>query len=331
MADINFAKDTAIVLQRNVNGSWIPVDVFVVPPADEYGNGWMEANTISPLHSYERDIASIHRCIRKVRSPTMTASPTIGRMNNFIGEMVAGGGSNYTYMMQAHPANKTFTNIGEIGQLFRNLAYNIGPADREYDFFDSNLLPVPALREGVRVDLTMPVYQNLFNYLTVMDPCDHSPIYPNETRIKGRININTAPWFVLAQLPWLSYHTPNYELARSIVNNRDTYGAFKSTGELMRVIDANNILSMGYYAQTGNVFPALTPADGGSDIFELRDAIFTRISNLITVRSDVFTAYILVRIGTNGPQKRAIAIFDRSEAPAKKVKVLAIQQVPDPR
>ena len=99
----------------------------------------------------------------------------------------------------------------------------------------------------------------------------------------------------------------------------------------MRVMDANSVLSMGYYAQTGNVFPALTPADGGSDIFELRDAIFTRISNLITVRSDVFTAYILVRIGPNGPQKRVIAILDRSEVPKKPVKIIAIQPVPDPR
>ena len=331
--DVNFVNNnTTIYLLRNINGSWIPVDLVVVPDANAGGNGWLEPNTISSSHSFERDIASIHRCIRKVWSPIMTASPTIGWMNNFIGEMVGGG--DYTYMIQAHPANKKFTNIGEIGQLFRNDAYNIGPADREYDFFDSNLLP-PAMREGVRVDLTMPVYQNLFKYLTVMDPCDHSPIDPNETRIKGRININTAPWFVLAQLPWVTYHTqPNYNLARSIVNYRDTHGPFRNIGELMQVMDANSILSMGYYAQTpGSVFPALTPADGGSDTFELRDAIFTRISNLVTVRSDVFTAYILVRIGTDGPQKRVIAIFDRSGVTPTggKVKIVAIQQVPDPR
>jgi hypothetical protein len=61
--------------------------------------------------------------------------------------------------------------------------------------------------------------------------------------------------------------------------------------------------------------------------------IFARISNLVTVRSDVFTAYILVRIGANGPQRRVIAILDRSKvtSPTDKVKIIAIQPVPDPR
>jgi hypothetical protein len=127
----------------------------------------------------------------------------------------------------------------------------------------------------------------------------------------------------LAQLPWVSYQ--NYNLAQAIVSNRDTYGAFKNTGELMRVS------GMGYYQ--GNAIPVglSTPTDCNGDAFEERDVIFDRISNLVTVRSDVFTAYILVRLGTDGPQKRVIAIFDRSESPTKKVKVIAIQSVPDPR
>jgi hypothetical protein len=333
--NFNFTGNYKITLWRPVQGSLIPVDAVILPVADTSGSSWKVDTSISGYeeHSYERDI-TINRCIRRVWNPLFTYPPTLGQRNNFIGEMVAGGGSNYTYMMQAHPANKQFTNIGEIGQLFRNDAYNIGQADREYDFFDSSILPVPALREGVRVDLTMPVYQNLFKYLTVMDP----NVYTPETRIKGRININTAPWFVLAQLPWLSYHTPNYDLARSIVSNRDTYGAFKNTGELMRVgIGNNDFNSIGYYVN--RVIPAnlLTPADGAGDAFEERDVIFDRISNLITVRSDVFTAYILVRIGTDGPQKRVIAILDRSGVTPTaggytgKVKVIAVQQVPDPR
>jgi hypothetical protein len=69
------------------------------------------------------------------------------------------------------------------------------------------------------------------------------------------------------------------------------------------------------------------------DDFEERDVIFSRISNLATVRSDVFTAYILVRIGIDGPQRRVIAIFDRSQvsSPADKVRILALYPVPDPR
>ena len=76
-------------------------------------------------------------------------------------------------------------------------------------------------------------------------------------------------------------------------------------------------------------YPALTPEThdklvnrlvdkvrlnaGGIVDFEERDVIFSRASNLATVRSDLFTAYILVRIGTDGPQKRVLAILDRSE------------------
>jgi hypothetical protein len=70
-----------------------------------------------------------------------------------------------------------------------------------------------------------------------------------------------------------------------------------------------------------------------TDDFEERDLIFQRISNLVTVRSDVFTAYILVRIGRNGPQKRMIAIFDRSNCflPTDTPKLVALHPVPDPR
>jgi hypothetical protein len=184
-------------------------------------------------------------------------------------------------------------------------------------------------------------YQQVFKYLTVMDPCDHG--WPGETRIKGRININTAPWYVIAQLPWISYHTPSLDLARSIANYRDNTGGFRSIGELMNVVDSNispGTSSIAYYADKATPAGLLTPPDGAGDIFEQRDSIFARISNLVTVRSDVFTAYILVRIGTDGPQKRAIAILDRSRiipdssAPggySGKVKIVAIQMVPDPR
>jgi hypothetical protein len=78
--------------------------------------------------------------------------------------------------------------------------------------------------------------------------------------------------------------------------------------------------------------PDLTD-DTARDDFEERDLIFTRISNLVTVRSDVFTAYILVRLGADGPQKRVIAILDRSlvASPSDNLRVLALHPVPDPR
>jgi hypothetical protein len=324
-ADINFGPGTRIYLYRDVNGFGpYLVDVFAVPPA-EWNGSWMDYNNSPTAYkSAERDIASIHKCIRRILNLNMT-TPTIGYMNHPFNS----GGD----MIQAHPQNREFTNIGEIGQLFRTNAY--GDSINKF-----------SMEAEVRLNLADPNVQKIFKYLTVIDPRDHSPIDPNETRIKGRININTAPWFVLAQLPWVSYHTPNYDLARSIVAYRDKtvgpggidytsrsgpYG-FGNIGELMT--DANGSpYSIGYYEGKGSSIPTtlLTPTDGVGDAFEERDVIFDRISNLITVRSDVFTAYILVRIGTDGPQKRVIAILDRSEAPAKKVKVIAIQQVPDPR
>jgi len=97
---------------------------------------------------------------------------------------------------------------------------------------------------------------------------------------------------------------------------------------------------MGYYAYDPlyssvdlDQFPDLTPSDGAVSDFEERDVIFSRISNLVTVRSDVFTAYILVRIGVDGPQKRVIAILDRSQvnSTSDRVKIAALHPVPDPR
>jgi hypothetical protein len=127
------------------------------------------------------------------------------------------------------------------------------------------------------------------------------------------------------------------DIAQAIVTYRDNQNGFESIGELMQVNE------MGYYANDANEigdlagFPDLTPggstADGAEDDFEERDVIFARISDLVTVRSDVFTAYILVRLGVDGPQKRAIAIFDRSDVYSAddNVRIIALHPVPDPR
>jgi hypothetical protein len=109
-----------------------------------------------------------------------------------------------------------------------------------------------------------------------------------------------------------------------------------------------NNFNIGLYALDGAGadlpgFPDLTIdapglGDGIENDFEERDIIFSRISNLVSVRSDVFTAYILVRIGADGPQKRVIAILDRSgvnktnvRSPGGKVRIVALHHVPDPR
>jgi hypothetical protein len=252
----------------------------------------------------------------------------------------------------------------------------------------------------IRLDLQNPAYANIFQYLTVIDPVEHVDpngyasyqSFLNETRIKGRININTAPWFVIAQLPWITDQMllpddPNrYNLAKAIVAYRDKLAlvtnvvdysrgrgigmvdlspngtflpeqvreepGFASIKELLNVTHAlanksdpnvpynysYDIRKYGRDIELGSdkdqlALPDLTPGDGAENDFEERDLIFSRISNIVTVRSDVFTAYILVRIGADGPQKRVMAILDRSQvtSPSDKVRILALHPVPDPR
>ena len=318
-----FSSGKNISLERLVdddNDIWIPVDSISTPAPV---GGWLTA-TDGNSFSVQRDI-TLHKCIRRLWGSSSPLSPTLGYWNDY--ELLE---VNPIYI-QAHPANKAFTNIGEIGMLLRRSAY----CDKTY------IIDEDSDEEDVRLDLADHDFQQLFKYLTVWPPAKYVSD-ANETRVKGRININTAPWFVLAQLPWvtdpaLASDDPNrYNLARKIVEHRDDslVEGFKNIGELM------NVAEMYYYkTQSGDLtdFPDLTTlptgGDGAPDDFEERDVIFARISNLVTVRSDVFTAYILVRIGTDGPQKRVVAILDRSGvySAGDKVRIVAVHPVPDPR
>ena len=232
-------------------------------------------------------------------------------------------------------ANDKFVTVGDIARVL-----TVGPSPDQNDMIGAKLAAEPN-EELVRLNLQNAAFQQLFKYLTVFDPCDHitdpNELKGNETKIKGRININTAPWYVLAQLPWVSLRESGYNdanLAQAIVKYRDedkTPKGFESIGELM------NVPGMDYYVDNVDLvgFPDLDEpsGDGAVDDFEERDVIFARISNLVTVRSDVFTAYILVRIGTDGPQKRVMAILDRSNVYSGdgKVRIVALHPVPDPR
>ncbi|MFC1635984.1 helix-hairpin-helix domain-containing protein [Planctomycetota bacterium] len=244
--------------------------------------------------------------------------------NNTLGgdNLLTADRKNYNFYNFAN-ATGSFVSIGDIAR-----ALIVGPSEDPNDMIGVRLAAEPP-EELIRLNLQNPIFARIFNYLTVIDPVNHG--HPeHETRIKGRININTAPWFVIAQLPWMEP-----EIAQEIVAYRDTIaGAFEGTGALMQVPE------MGYYAYDAayanvdlNQLPDLTPSDGVISDFEERDMIFARISNIITVRSDVFTAYILVRIGASGPQKRVLAILDRSQvfSPDNKVRIIALHAVPDPR
>ncbi len=329
-----FTRGTNISLERKVGSVWISVDSVIAPPGPggpyHYPNWAVDGN----IHSCQRDITP-HKCIRRLWDESFSKgdSETLGDLNvyEYVGDSID---------IQAHPANRPFTNVGEIGMLLRKSAYakgtnQISPSDTE---------------DTARLDLTDTYFQKLFKYLTVFDPTTDGidndgdsngigiSVDEDELKVPGRININTAPWYVLAQLPWVSQRpgSTDYSLAQAIVAHRDnpSVEGFRSIGELMQIPE------MYYYVDGVDLtgFPDLTTPTGSAgdealDDFEERDVIFARISNLISVRSDVFTAYILVRIGTDGPQKRVMAILDRSNvySPTDKVKIIALHPVPDPR
>jgi len=360
-----FSGGSDIELQRKVvGGYYITVDYRMVPAPPPGGGAWMKVDGKS--HSFQRDIRP-HKNIRRLWSTPRSGS-TLGGDNNY----------NYddpnTGIIQAHPADEDFTNIGEIGMLFRKGAYYESDIDRP-DRIGYGLNK----EDQVRLDLADPNYHGLFKYLTVFDPTRDSidndgdgtrdewsspPVAGDELKIPGRININTAPWYVIAQLPWMgpgiaqaivAYRDKTAVTDQNNVNiidysDRDTATGldglreepgFASIGELATVINNSGEpnYSMHYYKlglENGDLldYPDLSSADGAADDFEERDVIFARISNLVTVRSDVFTAYILVRIGADGPQKRVIAILDRSNVyppDGGKVRVVALHPVPDPR
>ncbi|HEC03939.1 MAG TPA: hypothetical protein ENI81_10425, partial [Phycisphaerales bacterium] len=242
------------------------------------------------------------------------ASNTLGAANGLTGTK-----KNYNLASSAGD----FVTVGDIARVL-----TVAPGPDPNDMIGVRLEDEP-LEERVRLDLRNPTFEKIFQYLTVIDPTlhGHSAL---ETRIKGRINVNTAPWYVIAQLPWMQP-----AIAQAVVAYRDNLGgAFESTSSMLQVPE------MGLYAYDAahasadlDQFPDLTPNDGATDDFEERDVVFSRLSNLATVRSDVFTAYILVRIGTDGPQKRVLAVLDRSKvaSPADEVDVLALHPVPEPR
>ncbi|MDD5459521.1 MAG: helix-hairpin-helix domain-containing protein, partial [Phycisphaerae bacterium] len=337
-----FDGSSEIQLLRPVGSGYITADKFDMNNVDP---NWF---TNTSIHSIQRDNGK-GKLLRRLWQ-SYDSFTTLGYVNDY-----NAGGSD----IQVHPS-EGIVNIGQIGQTLVKSGY-MNDLSNAVDFNDAELT--------ARFDLAVPNFQRIFNYLTVWPPID-KVADPNETRIKGRININTAPWFVISQLPWVSD-----KLAQAIVAYRDKLdlsiadplapnyyqaGApnarqlwmqvpypvreepgFASIGELMNVtkltacptcadydirqhgIDGNDLVG----------FPDLTPSDGISDDFEERDVVFARISNLVTVRSDIFTAYILVRIGTDGPQKRVVAIFDRSQTKNANdpVQLIAVHPVSDPR
>lgn len=182
-----------------------------------------------------------------------------------------------------------------------------------------------------------------------------------ETRLPGRININTAPYNVIrAIIPVIHFLSPTEadqyrdELARAIIIDRNSpNGPFKSvadfvdrvknyqdsTGTINYFWPSRYISAVRGLVDNGvpNVYPQeiweadtalgyITQIDPQAAPDKLlstvgsyldRDMVFMRMANLITVRSDTFTAYIAIRRQNssnpaNYTEQRYIALFDRS-------------------
>jgi len=164
--------------------------------------------------------------------------------------------------------------------------------------------------------------------------------------INGLVNINTAPWRTLAAVPWvpgsvMGYQALNAQIAQAIVYYRDIrsgsglppHGPFKSIFELSDVPypQGSATLLRNYLAnaagyqtpQYGYIAPMVATASANSLVtgdFEMQFQAIARVSNLITTRSDSYTAYILVQGWSNAEtanahlvvQRRAAVILDRS-------------------
>jgi hypothetical protein len=152
---------------------------------------------------------------------------------------------------------------------------------------------------------------------------------------EGLININTAPWPVLAALPLFEAPVPGEpkkttegratavrELARSIVSNRAT-DPYRNVQDLKKVVDAEYRALMATKVNDpmpqfdlDSADPAakavvdeaikalrdwktrqgdLSPDDGMIDEVAQRSLLVDRIGNLVTTRSDSFTCYITIQ------------------------------------
>jgi len=147
------------------------------------------------------------------------------------------------------------------------------------------------------------------------------------TGIHGQININTANWKVLSTIPFTNNAATNAAIAKAIVAYRDANGPFTSLFDLYLVngFKTNQPISDADDPDDneGDFSPdGLGNKDGVIDPheFEKEYLLITRISNLLTTRSDSFTAYVLVQgwRNANTPQaelvvqRRAAMLIDRS-------------------
>jgi hypothetical protein len=163
----------------------------------------------------------------------------------------------------------------------------------------------------------------------------------DQATTEGLVNINTAPWPVLATLPWAegdpNAAVVNQQIAQAIVRFRDgdpsannvlpdgTRAPLMGNGPFRSIFDLYRVPELYLYQNSiagsnpGRVQGDWTPDSVQFD-FEEHFLILNRVSNMITTRSDSFTVYVLVQGwrggGTPTPelvvQRRRAFTTDRS-------------------
>lgn len=156
---------------------------------------------------------------------------------------------------------------------------------------------------------------------------------------EGLINVNTAPLQVLAMIPWTNSTAYNLTVAQAIVTHRNNpaNGPFRTLFDLGRVpmgVPTTPTLADAWALSRGAAVGAddanwndtdlgATSATTGDNVlngYKERHLTLTRVSNLITTRSDAFTVYALVQgwenAGTNTAdmtiQRRSAFFYDRA-------------------
>ncbi|MBN1942402.1 MAG: lamin tail domain-containing protein [Phycisphaerae bacterium] len=143
----------------------------------------------------------------------------------------------------------------------------------------------------------------------------------DDTRVYGKVNINTATKETLLRLPWpddvngedlTKAAAPNKEaIVDDIIDKRDnTYSGFKTPGQLATVL--------GDYFDA-NLNTPTTLDDSDADYLEERGKLYSAVANLVTVNSDTYAVYIYVQIPDGDDvdslpeyEARYLGVIDRS-------------------
>ena len=268
--------------------------------------------------------------------------PIIERSDNWTGsstnKTIGTTNISFNNIRQLVIANKDIISLGELGHLL-TVGYNTNYSYTLDAFYATSTNYV----DNAKINLFGGTFTTISDYFTVLDPKNDGidddadgaigtdtgsqagDIDGPEIQVPGRININTAPYGVLAALPGTSTNTSmntwntliqsktGYSLINNILNARP----FSTVGTITGVTGTNNS-GMNYFG-TDN---ADNDGDGFIDEKDEKDLIFTSIANLITTHSNVFAVYVTARIVNSSAsqtfaEKKLVAIVDRSVTPIK--------------